>query len=107
MALGVTEMLWLRALLVELKVDQGTQMKLWYDIKSAINIANNPVQHDRTKYVEINRFFIKEKLNDRLLELSHVATENQMANCLTKGLCSVNLSRLCDKMDLVDIFCLS
>jgi hypothetical protein len=74
MALGVAEMLWLRALLVELKVDQGAQMKLWCDNKSAISIANNPVQHDRTKHVEIDRFFIKEKLNDGLLELSHVAT---------------------------------
>lgn len=105
MALGVAEMLWLRALLVELKVDQGAQMKLWCDNESAISIANNPVQHDRTKHVEIDRFFIKEKLNDGLLKLSHVTTGDQVADCLTKGLNSVNLSRLCDKMGLVDIFC--
>jgi hypothetical protein len=64
MALGVAELLWLRALLVELKMDQGGKMKLWCDSKSAISIANNPLQHDRTKHVEIDRFFIKEKLDN-------------------------------------------
>jgi hypothetical protein len=105
MALGVTEMLWLRVLLVELKVDQRAQMNLWCDNKSAISIANNPVQHDKTKYIEIDRFFIKEKLNSGLLELGHVSIRDQAADCLTKGLNSLDLARGCDKMGLVDIFC--
>jgi hypothetical protein len=98
MALGVAEMLWLRALLAELKVDQRAQMKLWCDNKSAISIANNPVQRDRTKHIEIDRFFIKEKLNSELLELGHVSTRDQAADCLTKGLNSLDLARGCDKM---------
>jgi Reverse transcriptase (RNA-dependent DNA polymerase) len=105
MALGVAEMLWLRALLVELKIDQRAQMKLWCDNKSAISIANNLVQHDRTKHIEIDRFFIKEKLNSGLLELGHVSTRDQTTDCLTKGLDSLDLARGCDKMGLVDIFC--
>ena len=105
MALGVAEMVWLKRLLEELKVNHGAQMKLWCDSKSAISIANNPVQHDRTKHVEIDRFFIKEKLESGLLELSHVATGDQVADCLTKGLSSIDLDRFCDKMGLIDIFC--
>ena len=62
------------------------------------------MQHDRTKHVEIDRFFIKEKLNSGLLELGHVATREQVADCLTKGLSSLDLVRLCDKISLVDIF---
>jgi hypothetical protein len=42
------------------------------------------VQHDRTKHVKINQFFMKEKLNNGLLELNHVATGEQMVDCLTK-----------------------
>jgi hypothetical protein len=57
-------------------------MKLWCDSKSAINIANNSVQHNRTKHMEIDRYFIKEKLESGLLEMSHVATGNQVAHCL-------------------------
>jgi hypothetical protein len=104
MTLSVAKLLWLRALLVEFEMDQGGKMKLWCDSKSAISIANNPVQHDRTKHVEIDRFFIKEKLDNRLLELGYVATSEQVADCLTKGLSSLDLSRFCDKMGLMDIF---
>jgi hypothetical protein len=42
MALSVAKMIWLRSILVELKMNQGTQMKSWRDNKSAIIIANNP-----------------------------------------------------------------
>jgi hypothetical protein len=72
MILGVIEMLWLKRLLEDLKVNHRAKIKLWCDNKSLISIANNPVQHDKTKHVEIDRFFIKEKLESRLLELSHV-----------------------------------
>jgi hypothetical protein len=43
MALEIAEMLWLKGLLADLKLDQGTQMKLWCDNQSTISIANNPV----------------------------------------------------------------
>jgi Reverse transcriptase (RNA-dependent DNA polymerase) len=73
MTLGVAEMLWLKRLLEDLKVNHGGKIKLWCDSKLAIRIANNPVQHDRTKHVEIDRFFIKKKLESGLfkLNLSH------------------------------------
>ncbi|KAK1678811.1 hypothetical protein QYE76_039659 [Lolium multiflorum] len=64
MSQGLSEMLWVRNLLSELKLLRKGPLNLWCDNKSAINIANNPVQHDRTKHVEIDRFFIKEKLDD-------------------------------------------
>ena len=104
MALGVAEMPWLKSLLEELGVSEDAKMKLWCDNKSAISIANNPVQHDRTKHIEIDRFFIKEKLDSGLLELSHVATGDQAADCLTKGLGSHDLEKGCSKMGLIDIF---
>jgi hypothetical protein len=98
-------MLWLKRLLEDLKVNHGEKMKLRCDSKLAINIANNHMQHDKTKHVEIDRFFIKEKLKSELLELNHVATKNQVADCLIKRLSSIDLIRLCDKMGLMDIFC--
>ncbi|WVZ83587.1 hypothetical protein U9M48_030719 [Paspalum notatum var. saurae] len=75
MSLVVCEMLWLSSLLSELKVLRKGPMKIWCDNMSAINIENNPVQRDRTKHVEIDRFFIKEKLDDGSIELRHVNSE--------------------------------
>jgi hypothetical protein len=98
-------MLWLKRLLEDLKVNHRVKIKLWCDNKSLISIANNPVQHDKMKHVEIDRFFIKEKLESVLLELSHVdKKKNQIADCLTKELNSIDLVKLCDKMSLM-IFC--
>lgn len=104
MALALCEMIWLRALLVELQVYRHTPLKLFCDNQSALNIANNPVQHDRTKHVEIDRFFIKEKLDSRILKIDHVKTTEQLADCLTKGLSSIVLTNHCNKMGMIDIF---
>jgi hypothetical protein len=73
-------MLWLKRLLENLKVNHGENIKLRCDSKSTINITNNSVQHDKTKHVEINKFFIKEKLKSELLERSHIVTGNQVAD---------------------------
>ena len=78
--------------------------QLWCGNKSTINIANNSIQHDRTKHIEIDRFFIKEKLDNGILKLIYVSIEHQVVDCITKGLGPISLTRLCDKMGLVDIF---
>nr|AAS79742.1 hypothetical protein [Oryza sativa Japonica Group] len=86
MALGLSEMLWMRSLLFELRVLRSDTMMLHCDNKSAINIANNPVQHDRTKHVEIDRFFIKENIDSGVLRLEYIKSCEQLADYLTKGL---------------------
>jgi hypothetical protein len=103
MSVCLSDMLWVRNLLSELKLGEGF-LKLWCDNKSAINIANNPVQHDRTKHVEIDRFFIKEQLDDGTLKLSHVASREQVADCLTKGLGVNECMSACNKMGMIDIY---
>jgi len=104
MSLGVSEMLWVRNLLSELNVLRKGPFRVWCDNKSAINIANNPVQHDRTKHVEIDRFFIKERIDNGILELSHVNSCDQVADCLTKGLGVKECNLACNKMGMIDIY---
>jgi hypothetical protein len=46
MTLGVSESVWLQRLLLELGLSENNPIMLYYDNKAAINIANNPMQHD-------------------------------------------------------------
>lgn len=58
---GVCELFWLRHLIYELEFLVTSPMRLYCDNKFAIGIAHNPVQHDRTKYIEVDCHFIREK----------------------------------------------
>ena len=86
MAQGVCELLWLKIILNDLKVACEEPMILYWDNKSAISIAHNRVQHERTKHIEIDRHFIKEKLDSGLITTSYVPSGLQLADLFTKGL---------------------
>ncbi|XP_057478145.1 retrovirus-related Pol polyprotein from transposon TNT 1-94 isoform X6 [Actinidia eriantha] len=104
MAHGVCELLWLQTLLHDLGVLIDGPMKLYCDNKAAINIAHNPVQHDRTKHIEIDRHFIKEKLSEGLICMPFVKSEDQLADIFTKGLSSKSFHPIVFKLGMIDIF---
>jgi hypothetical protein len=79
-------------------------MNVWCDNNSAINLANNPVQHDITKHIKKDRFFIKEKLDVGITNVQHVSSGQQIADCLTKGLETRECNLACDKMGMIDIY---
>ena len=78
-------------------------MKLYCDNKAAISISQNPVQHDRPKLVEIDRHFIKEKVDTGLICMPFVSSQ-QVADILTKGLFRPNFEFLVSKLDMLDIY---
>jgi hypothetical protein len=84
-AKGIQEILWLRKLLTDLGFAPTESCKLYCDNRAAINISENPVQHDRTKHVEVDRHFIKEKLEADIIKLPYVKSEDQLADILTKA----------------------
>nr|GEX90799.1 putative ribonuclease H-like domain-containing protein [Tanacetum cinerariifolium] len=84
-AKGVVEALWMRKLLSEVGYPSKEVTRIMYDNKAAIQISKNPVQHDRTKHVEIDRHFIKEKLEAGIIKLPFVKSQDQLADILTKS----------------------
>ena len=64
MAQGMFEGIWLTRTLRELRISIEKPMKMFCDKQSAISIAKNLVHHDRTKPMEIDRHFIKEKIEE-------------------------------------------
>lgn len=103
-ALGMCELLWLKKLLTELNIEIKRPMKLYSDSKAAISIANNPVQHDRTKHVEIDRHFIKEKLVSGAICMPYIPSKEQLADIFTKGLSMSTFESAVSKLGLLDIF---
>ena len=104
MTVGICELLWIRSLLKDIGYEQKDAMKLYCDNKSAIEIANNPVQHDRTKHVKIDRHFIKEKIEDDIIVFPFVKLEQQLVDMLTKAVASKTLSNYFDKLRMCDIY---
>lgn len=101
---GICEVLWIKQLLEELKTTSPLPMKVFCDNKAAIAIAHNPVLHDRTKHVEVNKHFIKEKLENGLIIMPYIPTSEQVADILTKGLPKKQFDRLVSKLAMNDIF---
>ena len=84
MPLGVCELLWLRIILEDLKIPMTKPIELLGDNQSAISIAHNPVQHDKTKHIEIDRHFLKEKLDLGILQITYVLSNHQVVDVLTE-----------------------
>ncbi|KAK1418159.1 hypothetical protein QVD17_27298 [Tagetes erecta] len=97
-ARGLAEVLWIRKLLTEIGFPQTEAIKIMCDNKAAIQISENPVQHDRTKHVEVDRHFIKEKIEAKIIELPFVRSEDQLADILTKAVNERIFSVCLDKL---------
>ncbi|XP_024031819.1 uncharacterized protein LOC112094619 [Morus notabilis] len=76
MALRICEAMWLKFLLQDLGYSLKQPIQLYCDNKVACDIAHYPVQHDCTKHVEVDRFFIKEKLDEKIVELPNIRSED-------------------------------
>lgn len=65
---------------------KSDSMTLFCDNSSAISISKNPVQHSRTKHIDIRHHFIRELVEDNIVSIEHVSTVHQKADLLTKPL---------------------
>ena len=104
MALGIWQLIWLERPLGELHLTTTNPMLLYYDNKATISIARNPIHHDRTKHVEVDRHFIKEKIEGGMLNVEYVPTRERVADILTKRLPRQNFDELTSKLRLLDIY---
>ena len=101
---GICELIWLKIFLMELHMVQKETMRLYCDNKAAISIAHNPVQHDRTKHIAMDKHFIKEKIESGQICIPYVTSRKQLANVLTKGLPRPNFISCVSKLGMIDIF---
>lgn len=70
------------------------------DNVGAIQLSKNPVHHDRSKHIGLRHHFIRERVADGTVELSHVASEHNLADLLTKPLPAPAFEHLRDHIGL-------
>ena len=65
-------------------------MPLWSTVttSSTVYMSSNPVQHQRTKHIEIDLHFVRERVALGAVRVLHVPTTSQFADIFTKGLSS-------------------
>ena len=79
-------------------------MKIYYDNKAAISMAHNPVLHDRIEHIEVDKRFIKEKIESGLICVPYVPSAQQVIDILTKGLHKGQFELLVSKLAMEDIY---
>ena len=82
----VSESRWLRNLLVELHCPIRKANLVYCDNVSSIYLSDIPVQHQRTKHIEIDIHFVREKVARGEVRVLHVPSCHLMADIFTKGL---------------------
>ncbi|KAE8690040.1 hypothetical protein F3Y22_tig00110929pilonHSYRG00026 [Hibiscus syriacus] len=86
MAMVTAEIVWLNVILKELQSDILRPTKLYSDSKATLQISANPVFHERTKHIDIDCHFVREKIQEGLIKAEYVSSAEQLADILTKAL---------------------
>jgi histone deacetylase 1/2 len=86
LANATAELIWLQSLLRELGVSQDHSPVLWCDNIGATYLSSNPVFHARTKHIEVDFHFVRERVARKLLYVKFISSKDQIADIFTKPL---------------------
>lgn len=105
-ALGVVtcELLWIINLLRDLRFSNVIPVTVFCDNSSTIKLALNPVFHERTKHLEIDLHFVREKIENGLIKVLKIESCEQKADIFTKSLTGKQHSYLCTLLGMFDPF---
>nr|GEW86634.1 hypothetical protein [Tanacetum cinerariifolium] len=98
------EIMWLLNLLRDFKLEIEKPVLIFCDNKAALQIAVNPVFHDKTKHFEIDLHFVRDKINESIIKPSKIESANNLADVFTKGLSVDQLTHLLEGLNMFDPF---
>jgi hypothetical protein len=72
------------------------------DNKSVVKLTNNPVQHQRTKHIDVRHHFIRDHQQKGDISIKSVGTEDQLADLFTKPLDEKRFHKLNNELNILD-----
>jgi histone deacetylase 1/2 len=100
---ATAKLIWVQSLLRELRIPQARPPVLWCDNIGATYLSSNPVFHARTKHIEVDYHFVRERVARKLLQIRFISSKDQLADIFTKPL-SLPLFQGCRRnLNLLDV----
>ncbi|GKF82163.1 hypothetical protein Tco_0243819 [Tanacetum coccineum] len=99
LAASCAQVIWMRTQLKDYGFNYN-KIPLYCDSQSAISISCNPVQHSRSKHINVHYHFIKEQVERGIIELYFVRTEYQLADMFMKALSQDRFAYLVRRLDM-------
>jgi hypothetical protein len=78
--------MWIQTLLKEIGIHAPRAARLWCDNLGAKYLSSNPVFHARTKHIEVDYHFVRERVMKNLLQFDFIFTGDQIADGFTKAI---------------------
>jgi len=94
-----SQLVWMKQMLKEYNVDQNV-LTLYCDNLSTINISKNHIQHSRMKHIDTQHHFIIDLVEEKVVTLEHVDTEEQLTDIFTKALDAKQFEKLRGKLGI-------
>jgi hypothetical protein len=86
MTFTVSELIWVKQVLTDFNFKSEEPMRMYYDNKATRHITTNHVFHERTKHIEVDCHFIREKIQTKYIKTPFVRSQDQLVDAFTKFL---------------------
>jgi histone deacetylase 1/2 len=86
LANATVELIWIQSVLQEIGGTLRHSPVLWCDNLGATYLSSNPVFHARTKHIEVDFHFVRERVSKKLLQIRFISSKDQIADIFTKPL---------------------
>jgi transposase InsO family protein len=102
LSMAVQTAIWIRKLLKDFDIASEEPTVIYEDNQGCIAMAKNPVNHERTKHIDIRYNFVRERVEDKTIVVKYLETTEMLADILTKGLSRDQHRKLCEEIGIRD-----
>jgi hypothetical protein len=102
-AKATAEIMWIQILLKEIGIDSPCAAKLWCDNIGAKFLSANPIFHARTKHIEVDYHFVRERVSRKLLDIEFVPSGDQIEDGFKKALPTRQMENFKHNLNLIQL----